>query len=268
MNKYTKASFWLTSALAVFTVALFIWKKSELQQLKLNEFGDLAAGFAAALALIWLICGSLQQSDELRLNTQALRLQQDELKNQVAETKRLVESNNEQAQAHTQILRLEEDRRSSEKEAENRKMEPLFRYKSQGGSRSGNRQSGQGLLTNSGGNATNIELSGDDPDFPISIQHLDLINGDNHLLHWKIEGSPKPPSGGPVEFRYLDSAGLPNVQIYSFGSALARMDYDHEETVAAREREKVRELRDHFADAKYDVTKLRKFYRKNNYMPS
>ena len=46
----------------------------------LNEFGDFIAGAFAPLAFLWLVLGYYQQGKELQQNTEALRLQADELK--------------------------------------------------------------------------------------------------------------------------------------------------------------------------------------------
>jgi hypothetical protein len=51
------------------------------------------------LALLWLILGYLQQGEELRLNTPALQLQQEELRrHQVEERRALVKHTESQAQ--------------------------------------------------------------------------------------------------------------------------------------------------------------------------
>ncbi|MBY8045792.1 hypothetical protein KW482_03545 [Vibrio fluvialis] len=47
--------------------------------LKLNEWGDFLAGITAPMAFFWLIIGYLLQKKELENNTQALRLQVEEM---------------------------------------------------------------------------------------------------------------------------------------------------------------------------------------------
>jgi hypothetical protein len=51
--------------------------------MKANELGDFLAGTFAALAFFWLVIGYFQQGKELRLNSDALRLQAEEMKNAV-----------------------------------------------------------------------------------------------------------------------------------------------------------------------------------------
>ncbi|WP_155496376.1 hypothetical protein [Comamonas testosteroni] len=53
--------------------------------LKLNEFGDMLAGFVGPVAFLWLILGYLQQGEELKENGKALKLQAEELNRSVEE---------------------------------------------------------------------------------------------------------------------------------------------------------------------------------------
>ena len=48
-----------------------------------NEWGDFLSGACAPLALLWLVLGYYQQSDELKQNTQTLVKQEEELSRQV-----------------------------------------------------------------------------------------------------------------------------------------------------------------------------------------
>lgn len=52
----------------------------ELIKLKLNEMGDLSAGVFGPVAFLWLVLGYFQQGRELKLSSEALQLQADELK--------------------------------------------------------------------------------------------------------------------------------------------------------------------------------------------
>ncbi|MBB4223442.1 hypothetical protein [Variovorax guangxiensis] len=76
---------------------------------RLNEWGDFIAGFSAPLAFFWLVLGYLQQGEELKQSTKALRLQADELKQSVEQQSNLVELSRKQMQH--EIEKLEEDRR-------------------------------------------------------------------------------------------------------------------------------------------------------------
>lgn len=107
---------WITA----FAVLLFL-KRDTVGDLTLNEWGDLFSGFAAPLALVWLIIGYIQQGEELRLNThaleaqqeefrlntEALKAQQEELKNQVAATHALAENTARHARASENLVELQ-----------------------------------------------------------------------------------------------------------------------------------------------------------------
>lgn len=79
-------------------VVLCIWAKWPATGLPPNEWGDLAAGFAAPLAFFWLVLGFLQQGKELRLSSRALMLQVEELRNTVKHQADLVQVTREQVE--------------------------------------------------------------------------------------------------------------------------------------------------------------------------
>ena len=88
MKRYTKIGFWLTGVwLAIVIIGVgVIWNIGSHGVMSLNEWGDFLAGVSAPLALFWLVVGYFQQGEELRLNTEALKAQQEELRRQVQET--------------------------------------------------------------------------------------------------------------------------------------------------------------------------------------
>lgn len=87
---------------ALYVVALGIYayvQRGPVLAMAPNELGDALAGAASALAFLWLVLGYLQQGDELRQNTDALRLQAKELKNSVEQQTLLVETSKLQLEA-------------------------------------------------------------------------------------------------------------------------------------------------------------------------
>lgn len=82
----------------------------EVKALKLNEKGDFLAGIFSPLAFLWLVYGYLQQGQELKQNTEALRLQADELKNSVTQQTEQVRLTAEQLALITQKETLEIDK--------------------------------------------------------------------------------------------------------------------------------------------------------------
>ena len=69
---------------------------SDASEMDLNEWGDFLAGAFAPLAFFWLVIGYFQHGKELRLNTKALKTQEEELRRQVKETARLVDATGEE----------------------------------------------------------------------------------------------------------------------------------------------------------------------------
>jgi hypothetical protein len=64
-----------------------------------NAWGDFLAGSFSPLAFFWLVLGHFQQRHELQQNTDALRLQADELKRSVEQQQFLVEATRDQVKA-------------------------------------------------------------------------------------------------------------------------------------------------------------------------
>lgn len=69
---------------------LLVRSWDEVHTLKFNEWGDFLAGITGPLAFFWLIVGYFQQGEELEQNTDALKLQAEELRQMVAQQKEIV----------------------------------------------------------------------------------------------------------------------------------------------------------------------------------
>ncbi|MCF4997351.1 hypothetical protein GIW70_10975 [Pseudomonas syringae] len=81
-----KLGFWGISGTSVYVVIILTtvaFKFESFLNLKLNELGDFLAGALGPIALLWLVLGFFQQGRELKLSTDALQLQAQELKNSV-----------------------------------------------------------------------------------------------------------------------------------------------------------------------------------------
>lgn len=73
----------------LFLLLYIVFDLAEFSSLKLNEKGDVLAGVFAPLAFLWLIYGYYQQGQELKQNTDALKLQADELANNVEQQRNI-----------------------------------------------------------------------------------------------------------------------------------------------------------------------------------
>jgi hypothetical protein len=78
---------------------------------EMNAWGDFFAGFFAPLAFLWLVLGYLQQGEELKHSTEALRLQAEELRNSVEQQSQLVAVSKEQMRQEYEALQEERELR-------------------------------------------------------------------------------------------------------------------------------------------------------------
>jgi hypothetical protein len=85
-------------------VVLYI-RWADLASMSLSEWGHFIAEVAAALAFIWLVVGYFLQRQELRLNTAALRTQEEELERSTSEAKELVKQTVRTAEAIKELAR-------------------------------------------------------------------------------------------------------------------------------------------------------------------
>jgi hypothetical protein len=88
-------------------------------QLRLDEAATFIGGIFGPLALLWVVIGYLQQGEELRNSSEALRLQAEELHASVEQQRQLVETSKAQ---------LESERESFREEliARGRRAQPVF----------------------------------------------------------------------------------------------------------------------------------------------
>jgi hypothetical protein len=101
-----KIGVWILAILPV--LGLAIWKGQEFLGLELPQQIDVLAGVATVYALVFLILGYIQQGKELAQNTEALRLQTEELRSSVEQSEELVKVTREQFELD-QKARQEED---------------------------------------------------------------------------------------------------------------------------------------------------------------
>lgn len=79
-----------------------------LRSMSANNLGDLLTGVFGPVSFMWLILGYLQQQKELMVNTNALMLQADELRQSVVQQKGIAEATNEQLKANLRSIDLNE----------------------------------------------------------------------------------------------------------------------------------------------------------------
>lgn len=108
----------VVTAIYLVGVAFLVYlKRDSLQTLELNAIGDFLAGAFGPIAFLWLVLGYIQQGRELKLSSDALRLQADELKNSVEQQAHLVAVGREQMVAQLEAQTQERRRHEQAMEA-------------------------------------------------------------------------------------------------------------------------------------------------------
>lgn len=136
--------------------------------LELNELGDFLAGAFGPVAFLWLVLGFLQQGRELKLSSDALQLQAQELKNSVDQQRELVEVTRAQVEADLENLKTVRQLRTKE-------IKPFFVVDGGGGSHSGKEHELDFQIRNLGHAVTRLEF-----DFGSRLSNL---NRSLHVLN-------------------------------------------------------------------------------------
>jgi hypothetical protein len=149
-DKRFKLGLCITGIWMLVIASLLYFQKGHLAELTPNAWGDFFAGAFAPLAFLWLVLGYLQQGEELRHSTDALRLQAEELKNSVEQQRALVEVSRQQIEREMQAA--EEERRARDEE-----VRPIFKIAQGVGIFHQDGQSNYGLeISNVGGIASSV----------------------------------------------------------------------------------------------------------------
>jgi hypothetical protein len=191
----------VTSAWVVGSGVLACTKWKSLSTMTPNAWGDFLAGLFAPPAFLWLILGYFQQSEELRLNTHALFLQQRELEHQVAETAELARNAGRQASATERTLQLYEDERQAALKRERDNAQPKLRRETVSVVGTG---AAEMQLKNKGAFASQLSIVFEGS-LNGSISPTDLLEP-NGILHLRLE-----PCATPQTFviHYHDAHGQP-----------------------------------------------------------
>jgi hypothetical protein len=173
----------------------------------LSEWGNFFAGFLSPVAFLWLVLGYMQQGDELKQSTEALRLQAEELKNSVEQQSQLVQVSREQMERERQALTEERDLRREG-------ARPRFVPQSGGMSASGGVLTYHLQLVNVGNTATKVEVSFDSG---IGAKYgFPLIESRKSV---RIDLTVKALPECVASVAYVDSDGAPGEVQFSLSTA-------------------------------------------------
>lgn len=98
VGRRTEIGYWGSLVYGGLLLSYIIHNWGKLADLPPNELGDFTAGAFGPLAILWLVLGYFQQGDELQQNTEALRLQAEELANSVQQQQKLVMLNRQESE--------------------------------------------------------------------------------------------------------------------------------------------------------------------------
>jgi len=206
MKLPTRIGIVLTTVWVLIFGAILYFNLNLALKMELNEWGDFLAGFSAPLALLWLVVGYFQQGRELALNTEALRLQQEELRRQVQETANLAANAGRQAEAAELLASLTKTEQEEEKERELLDAQPSLWP--EGGSTSGARITTN--FINKGGTAYDMVLGyTGEYSLKLSVGRLLENNQQGKLL---LEHNSGKPLNYPIIFHLVYSDKFGNRQ--------------------------------------------------------
>lgn len=184
-------AFWI-----LFTTCMVITQK---RPTDLNAWGDFFAGFFAPLALFWLVLGYLQQGEELRHSTEALRLQAEELRASVVQQSELVAVSREQMKQELRALDEERERRRDA-------ARPKFVPQLSSTMKSGSEIEFKFKVVNVGNTATKLRMQFAPPLGQLSHHNLALVpNGE--VINLGFKKAEEVTSTATLN--YVDADGLP-----------------------------------------------------------
>ena len=149
-----KLEFWGVVGTVIYLIVIattVAFKFESFINLELNALGDFLAGAFGPIAFLWLVLGFLQQGRELKLSSDALQLQAEELKNSVVQQTKMADAAMQQIESQRKSLEFQQ------REFE-RTISPVFRFESgsRGGGQVGKPVRSVSRLVNSGQEVSDV----------------------------------------------------------------------------------------------------------------
>lgn len=199
-------AFGLIATLVWLAFAIYMFANST-PPTELNAWGDFFAGFFAPLAFLWLVLGYLQQGEELRHSTEALKLQAAELKKSVEQQSLLVAVSREQMQQELRALEEEHERRRDA-------ARPKFVPQHSSTIKTGGSVEYKMKVINVGNTATKVRMRFDPP-----LGNLDHFNQalvpNSEVLSLAFQAKAEPSI---ASINYIDADGLPGEVRFSIAA--------------------------------------------------
>jgi hypothetical protein len=204
--------FGLFATVAWLAIAAFILllDPEAVSKMNPNDWGSFLSGSFAPLAFLWLVLGYLQQGEELKLSTQALQLQAEELKNSVEQQRKLVEVTRLQVASEREALEYERKLREE-------LSSPRIILTGCGGTFRGDGESKYNFhVTNTGHAATAVTGELLAPDHH-AVRVIDFPMIDKGAQYLAVYTHPSPLQGAETRLflRYTDGLGIPKRVVHA-----------------------------------------------------
>ncbi|MFK3768131.1 hypothetical protein [Pseudomonas putida] len=211
----------LTLVYLVGITALTWGRIGTLGAMPLNEVGDFLAGAFGPVAFLWLVLGFLQQGDELRMSTEALKDQAVQLAHSVQHQLDLAEATKKQSEVELTKLQMEQDKLDKALRA-NFSIHVIS---------SGNEPEAMTMnkirIWNEGAKVSDLALSFDPPIHGAHIPKLRDLGVKGHQEFKFVFNHLSCSEEGVAQISYLDTNGTGRHQSfsYTFDYASARFSF-------------------------------------------
>lgn len=201
---------WIGISATIAYAAAMSWfvdgRWSDLQDLKLNELGDFLAGAFGPLAILWLVLGYFQQGIELRQNSDALKLQAEELRNSATQQSAMARSAEESLRLQLEVIKTEEAIR---KESFKPKFIPQASRCIKSTSRSDGKESYilECDILNSGNRCSQIRTTSNNPQITTSSLKKIVENGEEFSIRCRFDLDAENIEGTMVSINCSDASG-------------------------------------------------------------
>lgn len=216
-------------------VAVVIWGRVDtLMTMPLNEVGDFLAGVFGPVAFLWLVFGFIQQGDELRQGTEALKMQSVELKQstqalniQAAELKKSVEQQSIMADAALQQIEAQKSALELQQKERERTLIANFSLTttvSGSGSQPGTSMN-KVRMRNDGNTAFNVTLTFSPRFLNCGEVAIGQMNRQADIEFELTRGAAFNPEEGTVQLSYEDVEGATRNESFTYRVVSGRAQF-------------------------------------------
>ncbi len=209
-----KLEFWgiLCTVVYLLVIATTVaFKFDSFVKLELNALGDFLAGAFGPIAFLWLVLGFLQQGRELKLSTDALQLQAQELKNSVEQQSIMASAAIKQIEAAQRAFTIQQ---AEAERAISADFGATIGYKT--GGRRPNTAINKFYLENSGNSADQVIVTFDPPFDQLSKVEIGMIKSGGKWESELIFDTSRAGSIGELLIEYEGVDGKSRCEYFTY----------------------------------------------------